>query len=54
MEEKYGMNVNLYVSLYYTSTLMVEWNPFPDMRNVAVSDSDKIVDIFSVASDSEV
>ena len=42
------------VSLYYTSTLKVEWNPFPDRRNVAINDSGKIVDIVSVASDSEV
>ena len=42
------------VSLYYTSTFKVERNPFPDRRNIAVNDSGKIVDIVSVASDSEV
>ena len=38
------------VSLYYTSTFKVEWNPFPDRRNIAVNDSGKIVDIVSVAT----
>ena len=42
------------VSLYYTSTLKVEWNLFPDRRNVAVNDSGRIVDTVSVASASEV
>ena len=42
------------VSLYYTATFKVEWNPFPDRRNVAVNDCGKIVDIINVASDSEV
>ena len=42
------------VSLYYTSTFNVKWNPFPDRRNVALNDSGKIADIVNVASDSEI
>ena len=30
-------------SLYYTSTFKAEWNPFPDRRNVAVNDSEKLM-----------
>ena len=42
------------VSLYYTSTFNVKWNPFPDRRNVALNDSGKIANIVNVASDSEI
>ena len=41
-------------SLYYTPMFKVEWNSFPDRRNLDINDYGKIVDIVSVASDSEV